>query len=212
MLFCVSSWAQSNIVSEASPKLKKFLSDNPKAAKIFTNAISNAFSNRTVRLFYFYSNDDSEARAFHFYPNTAGCPNVMLCIRENQTPLDEFITTLFEILNSRNENAFANLFQDAYLGTKSREQFATEISRYEFEATKDTRSILLALKLGKREINESDYYRKFVECPTNFDGFLSYSRKVSPQRDAFTEDELKYDSLRKMYNESNSASNSPAKN
>jgi hypothetical protein len=212
MLFCVSSWAQNNIVREASPKLQKFLSDNPVAAKVFKNAISNAFSNRTVRLFYFYSDDDSEAPAFHFYPNTAGSPDVMLCICENQPPLDEFITTLFETLNSRNENAFENLFQDAYLGTKSREQFATEISRFEFEATKDTRSILLTLKFRKKEINESYYYRKFIECPTNFDGFLSYSRRVSPHRDAITEYELKYDSLRKMYHETNSVSNSPTKN
>jgi len=94
----------------------------------------------------------------------------------------------------------------------AREQFATEISRFEFEATKDTRSILLTLKFRKKEINESYYYRKFIECPTNFDGFLSYSRRVSPHRDAITEYELKYDSLRKMYHETNSVSNSPTKN
>jgi hypothetical protein len=213
MLLSVSSWAQqNNIISEASPKLKKFLLDNPEAAKIFTNAISNTFANRTVRLYYFYSDDESEARAFHFYPNMAGSPDVMLCIRENQTSLDEFITTFFETLNSKNESGFTALSQNAYSGTITREQFAKGILQYEFEATKNTRSILLTLKFGTKEINDSHYYGRFIECPTNFDDFLAYSKKVSQDRDVMKEYELKYDSLRKMYNDSNSASNSPARN
>jgi len=211
ILLCVSSLAQSNIFSEASPKLKNFLSENPEAAKVFTNAIANAFSNRTVRLFYFYSDDESVARAFHFYPNTVGTPDVMLCIRENQTPLDEFITTLFETLNTKKESAFAELSQNAYFGKITKEQFAKGIIRNEFEATKSVRSTLLTLKFGTNEIREAYYYQKYIECPTNFDDFLTYSKKVS-QRDAMKEYELKYDSLRKMYNDSNSASNSPAKN
>ena len=210
MLFCVSSLAQSNsIVSETSPKLNKFLSDNPDAAKVFTNAIANAFSNKTVQLFYFYSNDESQARAFHFYPNTVGSSDVMLCIRENQTPLDEFVTTLFETLNTKNESAFAELSQNAYSGTITKEQFAKGILQNEFEATKNVHSILLELKLGTNEVNESYYYGKFVECPTNFNGFLTYTKKVSQNRDVMKEYELKYDSLRKMYFDSLSNSVAP---
>ena len=212
MLLCVSSLAQSNIVGTLSPKLKKIMLDHPEAAKILTNAISNSFSNKTVRLFYFYSDDGSEAKAFHYYPNTIGLPEVVLCVRENQSPLDEFITILFETLNSNGESSFAKLSQDAYYGTITREQFAMGILQYEFEATKNTRAALLTLEFGKKEINESYYYRKFAECPTNFDGFLSYSKKISPQREAFKEYELKYDSLRKIYNDSNSLTNSPTKN
>jgi hypothetical protein len=210
MLLCVSSWAQSNILGGASPKLKKFLSDKPQAAKIFTNAISSAFSNRTVQLFYFYSEDDSTPWAYHFYPNQAGSPEVMLCVRENQTPLDEFITTLFEIENSKNEDNFTKISQDAYYGTISREQFAKDVLQYEFEATKDTRAILLALKLGKKETGNSYYYPRFLECPTNFDGFLSYSKNASTNRDVMKEYELKYDRVRKMYFDSNASSNSIA--
>jgi hypothetical protein len=209
ILLCVSSWAQSSsVVIEASPKLKKFLSDNPEAAKVFANAIATAFSQKTVQLLYFYSDDESKARAFHFYPNTIGSPDVMLCIRENQTPLDEFITTLFETLNTKNENAFTELSQNAYSGTITKEQFAKGILQKEFEATKSIHSILLELRLATNEVNESFYYRKFAECPTNFDGFMAYSKKVSQSRDAMKEYELKYDSLRKMYFDSNTATNS----
>jgi hypothetical protein len=208
ILFCASSWAQSNsIINETSPKLKKFLLDNPQAEKIFTNAISTAFSNKTVQLFYFYSDDKSQARAYHFYPKTVGSPDVMLCIRENQTPLDEFITTLFETLNTKKENAFAELSQDAYSGAITKEQFAKGILRNEFEATKSVQSILLELKLGTNELNGSYYYSKFSQCPTDFDDFLAYSKKVSQNRDVMKEYELKYDSLRKMYFDSNTATN-----
>jgi len=196
----------------ASPKLKKFLSDYSETAKIFTNAVSNAFSNKTVRLYYFYSDNDSEARCFHFYPNRAGMPEVVLCVRENQAPLDEFICVLFETLNSKNESEFWKLFQDASLGNISREQYAKEILQHEFEATKNTRAILLTLKFEKKETGESHYYREFAECPTNFDDFLTYSKKLSQDRDVLKEYELQYGSLRKMYIDSNSSSNSPAKN
>jgi hypothetical protein len=207
MSLCASSWGQiTNIM--VSPKLSKFLSDYPQAQRILTNAFSNAFSNKSFALFYFYSNVESHPRAFHYYPDTAGWPRVVLCIRENQSPVDEFITLLFETLNSKGESVFTNLEQKAYLGTISKEQFAKEILKCEFDVTKSTRHTLLGLKLKNREKNGSYYYHRFVECPTNFDDFLSYSKKVSPDRDAMKEYELKYDWLRKMYLDSNSSSNS----
>ena len=212
-LLCASSWAQqSNIISGVSPKLKKFISNYPEAAKIFTNAISDAFSNKTVRLYYFYSNDESEVRYLHYYPNTVGLPEVALCIRENQCPLDEFIGILYETINSKNESAFTKLSQEAYLGTISKEQFSKHILQYEFEAGTSTRAALLTLKLRKAETDESDFYHSFTECPTNFDDFLPFCKKVYPQWRGDKDYEIKYDSLRKMYSDFNSASNSPVKN
>jgi hypothetical protein len=212
ILLCAWAGAQENsILSEASPKLKKFISDHPEAAQIFTNAISSAFSNKTVRLYYFYSDNKSEAPAFHYYPNSVGLPDVAICVRENQSSLDEFITILFETLNSKNENGFRNLWGDAYSGTISREQFARKTLQYEFEATETTRALLLKLKFRKEEIDASYYYRKFADCPSKFEDFLSYSKRISPHRDALKEYEIKYDELRKISDTSNSTSNSPAK-
>jgi hypothetical protein len=209
MLLCASSWAQITGIT-ISPKLGKFMSDHPQAEKILTNAFSNAFSKKTVGLYYFYSYDESQPRSFHYYPDNAGWPEVVLCVQENQKPIDEFITLLFETFNSKSEGGFTNLAQEASLGTISKEQFAKEVVRYEFETTKNTRVTLLTLKFEKKEIKESDYYSIFIACPTNFDDFLSYSKKVSQNRDPMKENELKYDSLRKMYIDSNSSSNSVA--
>jgi hypothetical protein len=207
LLVCASSLAQTNdIIRTASPKLKKFISDHPESGKTLDNALSTAFSNRTCCLFYFYSDTESEPRAFHYYPQSAGLPEVVICVRENQNAIDEFITVFYEIVNSKNEIGFAKINQDAGLGTITREQYAERILQLEFEAAKAVRSTLLTLKFEKKETDASYYYRKFTECPTtDFQTFLSYSKKVSPQRDAFKEYELKFDSLQKMRRGSNSS-------
>lgn len=215
IVLCAPSWAQeTNLINSCSPKLKKFVLEHPEARQALTRAISEAFSKKTIGLYYFYSDDESIARTFHYYPNAADLPEVVLCLRENQNPTDQFICILFETLNSQNENKFTNLMAQAYLGTIPKEHFAKEILRYEFEATKSVRTSLPLFKFGKKEIKDSHYYRWFIECPTNFEDFLSYSKKGS-QRDVFQEYELKYDSLRKEYIDANSVSsvsNSPAKN
>ena len=205
--FCASSLAQTNnIIRTASPKLKKFISDHPESGKTLENALSTAFSNRTCGLFYFYSDTESEPRAYHYYPNSAGMPEVVICVRENQKAIDEFITVFFETVNSKNESGFAKIIQDARLGAITREQYAERILKLEFEATKAVRATLLTLKFQKEETDASYYYRKFIECPTtDFQNFLLYSKKVSPQRDAFKEYELKFDSLQKKYRESNAS-------
>jgi hypothetical protein len=214
LLLCASASAQTNnIVPTASPKLKKFISDHPESGKTLDNALANAFSNRTCSLFYFYRDTESEPRAYHYYPNTAGMAEVVICVRENQKAIDEFITILYEIVNSRNESGFQKIIQDACSGTITREQYAERILKLVFVATKAVRATLLTLKFQKEETDPSYYYRKFIECPTtDFQTFLSYSKKVSPQRDAFKEYEQKFDSLQKMYRESNPPASSRAKN
>ena len=191
------SWAQqSAFESRMSPKLRQFMTDYPAALKSLTSSFSEVFSNRTAWVYYFYLDDESEARAYHFYPNTLDLPQVVICVRENQQRLDEFITLLFETLNSRGERRFATLFEEARAGSISKGEFAREILRVEFEATKSTRDLLLALKFNRKETSRSHYYRLYVECPSGFEDFLSYPKRVSGKRDAIKEYEAKYDSIR----------------
>src|SRR5438045_3597411 len=97
LLACSFSRArQSNLVSTISPKLRTLLMEKPAALRAWTNALTEAFSNRTVRLYYFYSDDESEARAFHYYPNQIDQAEVIICVRENQRPSDEFICIFYE--------------------------------------------------------------------------------------------------------------------
>ena len=195
---CVWSWAQQNAFEPSlSPKLRQFLSKHPDATTSLTNSVSEAFSNRTCSVYYFYTDAPSEPRAYHFYPTTIGAPDVVLCVSEQQKPLDEFITLLFETLNSRGEARFSELTEAAKAGTISRSEFAREILRQEFEATKSTREKILALKLRNKEKSTSHYYQLYTKCPGDFDGFLTYAKRMSDNRDAFKYYEAEYDTLRK---------------
>jgi hypothetical protein len=122
---------------------------------------------------------------------------VGIAIRENQQSSDEFICLLFEVLNSEGEKRFQEIYQKAKDGTLSKTNFVNEILKVEFEAVKRTRELIRGLNLNKKEISESYFYNRYIECPNKFEDFLSYKKKASPQRDQIKEYEMQYDSLRK---------------
>jgi hypothetical protein len=200
LLVCVSSWAQqTNILNSnysVSPKLRQFITDHSGASKLLTNALSEAFSNRTVQLYYFYTDNESTPRAFHYYPDESV---VGIVIRENQQPSDEFISLLFEVLNSESEKHFQEITQKAENGDLSKTNFITEILKVEFEADKRTRDLISDLNLNKKEISESYFYNRFIKCPNKFEDFLPYQKMVSPNRDLFKEYGMEYDSLPKTH-------------
>jgi hypothetical protein len=89
------------------------------------------------------------------------------------------------------------LDQDARSGIISREGYAREKLKVEFEAEKGTRDALLALKLSNKETAGSAEYGLYVGCPNKFEDFLPYLKKVSRHGDVFQAYESLYDSLRK---------------
>jgi hypothetical protein len=193
-----SAWAEESwLFSRLSPDLQKFMVAHPAALTVLSNAFSESFSNRSVGIFYFYSTNEAEARAAHCYPG-AGAPEVFICVQENQHPIDQFITLLFETLNARSERQFKNLMDDAYNGAVSKDVFVATIGRLEFAQTLTTRALLTPLHFSKKEIKQSGYYERLLNCPTNYDGFLEYQKNTRGKRDPdkFYEDE--YDQLRKL--------------
>jgi hypothetical protein len=180
-----------------SPKLKSLLANNPPARVALSNACNTAFSGRTVGLYYFYSDNDAVPRAYHYYPNTIGQSGVVICVRENQEPWDELISLLFELRNSKSEKQFGDILERARAGTVARDEFARAILRLEFEAVKATRDLVSSFSLTRKQKRESYYYSRFVDCPNDFDAFLSYTKKTSPRRDPIKEYESQYDAIRK---------------
>jgi hypothetical protein len=185
----------SGVFSMASPKLRQFLTVHSQASQMASNVLSEAFSNRTVRLHYFYSDDESVARARHWYPDKS---SVIILVRENQQPCDEFIMLTFEMLNSEGEKQFMNLFAQAKAGTVTKEDFIRGILQQEFVAYKRMQSLLRNLKLSKGEIAESYYYNRLIHMPSDFEAFLAYQKQVSPKRDAIKEYGPQYDHLRNI--------------
>ena len=194
VFLCISSPAQvTNIVSIVSPKLRQFLADHSTASKSLSSAFSEAFPTRTVQIYYFYSDDESVARASHYYPDKSV---VGILIRENQQPCDECLCLIFEVLNSEGEARFEQLADQAKAWTISRADFVKEIMRQEFQAVKKTQALMGNFKLSPKEITDSYYYNLFIKCPSDFEDFLVYKKKGQVHRDQTKEYEQLYNSLR----------------
>ena len=191
--FCLQA-ENNGMIDGASPKLKSFFSTHPVALNSLTNNLPRIFNAQSFRLYYFYTDDDSVPRSYHYYPE-----DLALCIvvRENQHVTDEFLCLLFETVNSQYEEQFTSLFRKAKAGTVEREEFAVNILQVEFDALKQTRNLLTKLQFTETEIAESHYYRRFRDCPNDFNDFLVYKNKIGGKRDVLKEYQLKYDSLRK---------------
>jgi hypothetical protein len=112
--------------------------------------------------------------------------------------LDQFISLLFETLNSRGEKQFRNLFEDAYNGSISKDVFVNTIRRLEFAQTLNARALLLPLHFSKKEIKQSHDYKILMDCPLDYQGFLAYLKVVAPKRNMVEEYEDEYDELRKQ--------------
>jgi len=196
MFLCASSRADDlTWTTSISPKLKRFVQDHPTASKSVSEALASAFSDRTMQLYYFYSDDDSIPKASHTYPSES---KVVIIIHENQQPCDEYISLLFEILNSEGEKRFKELISQAQGDTISKDDFVLGVMREEFRAVLKTKNILDYLELDPKEKAESHLFGRFTECPTTFEGYLVYKIKAAPKgRDQKKEYEAMFDSLRR---------------
>jgi hypothetical protein len=128
-------------------------------------------------------------------------PDVLICVRENQQPWDEFVCIVFELLNTRSRPQFEELLARAKTGTISRNEFPREIIRVEFERTVlPLRDLLVKMKLTRKEKAKSYFYPKSLGCPDDFEAFLSYQKKTAPQRDLTRQYQEEYDQLRSSSN------------
>jgi len=191
---CLTAGAQSNsFASTVSPKLRQFLTDHPAAALTLSNTLAEAFTTRTYRIYYFYSDDESIPRAAHTY---AGPSMVWITVRENQQPADEFVGLIFEALNSEGGQRFGELADLARVGRITKPNFVREVMRQEFQAVKKTRAMLGGFQFTPAEIEASYFYSRFIQCPDDFEQFLVFKKKVSPNRDQVKEYEKLYDTIR----------------
>lgn len=195
-----------NIFSVMSPDLRQFLATHPGASESLSNTLSEAFAGRSIQLYYFYSDDQNVARAFHYYPDAS---SVGIVIQENQQPSDQSICLIFEMLNSEGEKQFQALSEQAQAGTISKTNFVIGILRQEFEAVQRMKALLPHFKLSKLEMAKSHYYMLYLDCPNTFDGFLSYSKHLWSSgkyvSDRIVYYEQQYDSLQAAIHRPNTA-------
>ncbi len=202
LLNLVSCPAQgTNLLLACSPKLRTLLAAHPEAFTVFTNACCLATRSNSVGLVYFYCENDAVARGRSVYPHTAGMADVMIYVRENQQPWDEFVCVIGELLNTLSRPQFEELLARARAGTISRDDFPREINRVEFERTiLPLRDLLAKMKLTKKEKAKSYFYPKSLGCPDDFEAYLAYQKKTSPHRDLTKQYQEEYDQLRSSSN------------
>ncbi len=91
--------------------------------------------------------------------------------RENQQTCDEYICFLFEGLNSKGEQRFQKLLQLCRSDAITRENFAKEFLRQEFEAVKETKKVLANIDFTPKEKTESHSYSYFMQAQVNLKHF-----------------------------------------
>jgi len=197
VLLCFTANAEKATLpmSMVSPKLRRFLIEHPAASNTLVRTISEAPNGQVLQLYYFYTDDNSITSSYHYY---SGESMVGIVVRENQEPLDEFISITFEILNSEHKKEFEALVRKARSGDVSRIDFARQMIEVEHKAEKQVRKLLLGLGLSTDEISASHFYKLEIEVPDDPKEYLAYIEKLnSSRRDAIREYEEKYDYLRK---------------
>jgi hypothetical protein len=184
-----------NFTSMCSPKLRKFVEDHQEMGQVISNAIRDAFSQRSLQVYYFYSDNETVPPASHYYPDQS---TVAVLLLESQDPIDECITLLYEVVNSKGENRFQELCDAAKNNTISRTNFAYEVLNMEFQAAKETQKLLRKVKFSKSEISKSTEYSRFALCPDSYAEFLAYTEKISlPKRNPIAEMELQFDAIKR---------------
>lgn len=204
LFLSTAAWGQNNgVLTTFSPGLRSFLTNHPEDFQALTNILSEAFTNRSVRFYYFYSDDVSAPRAEHFYPDYW---EVLITVEANQQPVDEFFCVIFESLNSEGQERFAELASEAQSGTISKTNFVMGILKQEFAMAKRTRDLVKKLKFSKQEIAASYYYKEILETPDRFEDTLVDLKGTNTYRqNAIKSYEEKYDLLRS----NNSTNQSP---
>jgi len=195
-LLSLSAVAQKvNLFSEFSPKLRQFVTDHPAAGTAMSTLLSEAFPGRRVQVLYYYGENKNQGGTYHYYPTES---SVVIVIREDQSPSDECISLLYELLHSAGEKHLAELASQARSGTLSKADFVKGMLQEQFQAAKRMRDMLGDLKLSKKEMAKSNYYGRFIRCPNDLAGFLNYAESLSPGEGRSTQDfyERQYDSLR----------------
>jgi len=171
-LLCTPAYSQQGL----SQKLSQFLVDHPAFLSALSNVLWEAQSKRPVHVYYYYANEQCHLPTIHRYLD--GSAILGIFVQENQTPCDEGIDILFEVLNSKGEKRFTELWNKVESKAISKEDYVREMLREEFKAVVASKKLIMNFKLSEKEAGESRNYKWFMEGPSEFEKFLTYRNKA----------------------------------
>ncbi|WOO39674.1 hypothetical protein [Rubellicoccus peritrichatus] len=163
-----------------SPVLTEYLAENPKMNAVASKILREGIGDWPVEVFYFYSNDESRARAFH---TVARERKIFIFIRENQSAYDQFLCLLYEALNATSQPKFQKVVAEASKGNISAEAFAESIMQIEHGTTMRVQDILRKLSPSESDKEDSYLHNRIINCPADYEASREYTKRVSPNRD-----------------------------
>lgn len=107
-----------------------------------------------------------------------------IVVRKNQHALDEYVSILFEMINSINEASFLKLARDAETGKVSRSEFSLRALEIEHSSVCQTRDLIARLAFAEQDIGDSELYYSFLESPNGFRDFVAYIQRTGSRIDA----------------------------
>lgn len=181
-----------SILAQVSPKLRQFIADHPAASKALTNALHEVAA-RHLAVFYFYTADETRPPALHHSPDES---SLVVTLRENAQPCDEFICLLYEIVNAKSDETYRALFKEAKTGTISKERFIDSVFEKEFVAAKEMKLLITNLGLTPAEADGSRNLQVFRQCPDTFAEFLTQVKADTNSNFQLKSYEEQYDAVR----------------
>jgi hypothetical protein len=193
---CTNCSKQSTaLVQMLSPKVREFIEHHSEVNELLTDAFREATTNRTMRVYYFYTEDVTVPPAFHSW--TFSASNFVIFVRENDWPVDELTGIFFELINSQRDDKVQAIVQRAALGRIGRQDYVVAIAKEEFAAAPKLQAFLNRLRLSKQEMAECRDYQFFAGAPMDFETFMSHMKEASLKgRNYFGFYEEQYDAIR----------------
>jgi len=177
----------------AAVQLLEFVQSRPAAGAIMDRTaeyytfLGRAFAGvyTSVPLFW----DESAPQGNAYAENTPNDLRTGIIIRVSSklNAYDQLAALIYECMNAQNEEYFSEFIHEAYLGSLDKTEFIHGILRLEHKKLKETRAFLAPQKpFDTLDISQTDFYRKMVETPDDFEGFLAYLHEVKrPDYDVF---------------------------
>lgn len=183
---------------QLSTKLRSFLATNVAASNALNEVVTTQQAVGTATVWYFYTTDKTRPTAAH-YP--LGATSVSIVINADQTPMDEYVDLLFELINVRHADQFREVLAKAADSKIPKSEFPREILKIEFEAMQKTKELVRKLKFSPKDVEASDELKHLFKSADTFDAFYAElkMRAKDGKHDPIKDYETQFEAYEKQY-------------
>jgi tetratricopeptide (TPR) repeat protein len=186
----VKADTSSDFLKTLSPELQQFLRENDSASKYLAGILEVQLRVRAFTVIYTTNYFGSTACHVNKRPDLAE-----IWLSKGEEPLDEYLSLVYELLNSSHEEKFRNVREQASAKKISRRDFIREFIKIEQEAHLKLKADLRKLALSDKDIASSRQYELQLKMPDTFEEFYLGCKNVSDDWSPARDYSQMYDSL-----------------